>query len=215
MATAAGKDAQVAVIGGGVVGCAVAHALARHQVQAVLFEAERELGLEASGTNSGILHTGFDSIPGELETELILASAAVRDAVIDRLGIPVVRCGAELRPLNEREAGAVGELAERAGANGVSVSLGEDGVLEVPGEAITDPVAYVLGLAGAAATAGIAIRTGARVRAISVRDDGLVIGLDDGEKLSCAVAVNCAGLRADEVARLAGDDSFEIYPRKG
>jgi glycerol-3-phosphate dehydrogenase len=215
MATAAGKDAQVAVIGGGVVGCAVAHALARHQVQAVLFEAERELGLEASGTNSGILHTGFDSVPGELETQLILASATLRDAVIDRLGIPVVRCGAELHPANDREAGAVAELAERAAANGVQVSLGDDGVLEVPGEAITDPVAYVLALAAAAAAGGIEIRTGAHVEAISQRKDRLVIGLGGGEELSCAMAVNCAGLRADEVAGIAGDESFEIYPRKG
>jgi glycerol-3-phosphate dehydrogenase len=215
MASTAGKDAQVAVIGGGVVGCAVAHALARHRVQAVLLEAERELGLEASGTNSGILHSGFDSIPGALETELILASASVRDAMVDRLGIPVVRCGAELRPGNEREAAAVGELAERAGANGVPVSLREDGVLEVPGEAVTDPVAYVLALAGAAAAGGVEIRTRARVEAIAAQEEGLRVATQDGAELTCAIAVNCAGLRADEVARLIGDESFEIYPRKG
>ena len=62
----------VAVIGAGVVGSATALALARRGGSVVLLEAEAEPGLPASGTNSGILHTGFDSKPGELETELIL-----------------------------------------------------------------------------------------------------------------------------------------------
>ena len=64
------------------VGVAVALALARRDVATVLLEAEPELGLAASGTNSGILHTGFDSTPGELESELILRSNALRDEVL-------------------------------------------------------------------------------------------------------------------------------------
>jgi glycerol-3-phosphate dehydrogenase len=158
----------VAVIGGGVVGTAVALALARRGVGPVLLEAREELAGAASGSNSGILHTGFDSTPGELETRLILRSAELRDEVTDTLGIPVRRCGALLR----------------------------DRVIE--GESITDPVRYTYALAAAAEACGAEIRTGVRV---TERLDGLTI--------------NCAGLYADEVARLYGDDSFEIYPRKG
>jgi glycerol-3-phosphate dehydrogenase len=158
----------VAVIGGGVVGTAVALALARRGVETVLLEARDELAGAASGTNSGILHTGFDSPPGELETELILRSAQLRDPLIDALGIPVRRCGALLN----------GRL--------------------IAGEAITDPVRYTHALAAAAQACGAEIRTGVRVT----------------EPLD-ALTVNCAGLYADEVARLYGDDSFEIYPRKG
>ena len=62
----------------------------------VLLEAEPGLALAASGTNSGILHTGFDSKPGELETRLILRSAALREELMDELGVPVWRCGALL-----------------------------------------------------------------------------------------------------------------------
>src|SRR5271167_670619 len=107
-------DTQVAVIGGGVVGCAVAHALARRGVQAVLLEAEMGLALGASGANSGILHTGFDSAPGELETRLILRSAALRDELLDELGVSVWRCGARLTPSDEDERAAVARLAENA-----------------------------------------------------------------------------------------------------
>jgi glycerol-3-phosphate dehydrogenase len=158
----------VAVIGGGVVGAAVTLALARRGVATLLLEARDELAGAASGSNSGILHTGFDSPPGELETRLILRAAELRDPVVDALGIPVRRCGAVLG----------------------------DRVIE--GESITDPVHFTHALAAAARACGAEIRTGVRVT----------------ERLDTP-AVNCAGLYADEVARLHGDDSFEIYPRKG
>jgi glycerol-3-phosphate dehydrogenase len=205
----------VAIIGGGVVGTAVAYALARRGVAATVLEAEDDLALGASGTSSGILHTGFDSAPGQLETELLLRSAALRDAVLEQSGVPVLRCGAILRPHGDEEARTVAALAEGALANGVVVGLRDDGALEVGGEAVTDPVAYVLALAAAAAGAGAEVRTRARVVAIGTEHGRLRLALDGGEDVVCAAAVNCAGLYADDVARLAGDDSFAVYPRKG
>ena len=205
----------VAIIGGGVVGSAVAYALARRGVATTLLEAEDDLALGASGTNSGILHTGFDSTPGELETELILRSAALRDPVLEQTGIRVLRCGALLRPHGEEEARTVAALAQGARANGVEVALRDDGVLEVPGEAVTDPVAYTLALAGAAARAGAEILT--RVQVIGIRREHgrLRLALAGGDEVVCSAAVNCAGLHADDVAALAGDHSFDVYPRKG
>ena len=208
-------DAPVAVIGGGVVGVAVAYVLARRGVAALLLEAEKELALGASGTNSGILHTGFDSQPGELETRLILRSAELRGATLDELGIPVLHCGAVLEPHGKDEAGTVASIAATAETNGVAATLRDDGTLEIPGEWVTDPVAYTTALAAAAAGAGAEVRTGARVEAIERRDGRLALVLAGGETATCRVAVNCAGLRADEIARAAGDESFEIYPRKG
>jgi glycerol-3-phosphate dehydrogenase len=201
-------DVEVAVVGAGVVGCAIALALARRRVATVLLEAEPEPGLQASGTNSGILHTGFDSIPGELETQLIVRSAALREAVVEALGVPLWRCGALLA---ETPAG----LVDNAQRNGVRVEPNEDGTLEVPGESVTDPVAYVLALAAAAQRHGAQVRTSSRVAGIERDDDGLTLETDGGDRVRCRVIVNCAGLHADDVARLAGDDSFAIYPRKG
>src|SRR5436309_13934842 len=108
-------DVEVAVVGAGVVGAAVSLGLARRGASVAVLEAECEPGLGASGTNSGILHTGFESVPGELETDLILRAAALRDAALEALGIPVRRCGARL---------AAGEaaslLADNAQRNGVA-----------------------------------------------------------------------------------------------
>jgi glycerol-3-phosphate dehydrogenase len=210
-------DAEVAVVGAGVVGSATALALARRGVAVALLEAEPDPGLGASGTNSGVVHTGFDSPPRELETELILRSAALRDRILDVLGVPLLRCGAVLRPLETGQREAIAGLADNAQRNGVEARLLDDGTLEVPGESITDPVAYTLALAGAAERHGAELRTGFRVTHIEREEENLLLEGEGGgdDRVRCRVAVNCAGLYADRVARLAGDDSFEIFPRKG
>src|SRR4051794_22192000 len=208
-------ETAVCVIGGGVVGVAVALALARRGAAPVLLEAEPEPGLAASGTNSGILHTGFDSTPGELETDLILRARALRDPVLEALGLPVIRCGATMRPLDEDQRGAVAAMAENAARNDVEVTLRDDGALEVPGESVTDPVALTLALAGAAGRHGAELRTGFEAVALERVGEGLAVSASGGERVSCRVAVNCAGLGAGDVARSAGDNSFDVYPRKG
>lgn len=215
MARAKTADAPVAIVGAGVVGAALAYALARRGVGAVVVEAEPEPGLAASGTNSGILHTGFDSTPGELETRLILRSAQLLEAVLAELGVPVLHCGALLAPAGPGDRDTVAAIARTANSNGVEAELDAEGRLQVPGESVTDPVAYTLALTRSAQGAGADVRTSAGVVSIDRGPELLELGLADGEQVRSPVVVNCAGLHADEVARLAGDDSFEIYPRKG
>jgi glycerol-3-phosphate dehydrogenase len=199
----------VCVIGGGVVGAAVTLALAQRGVEVTLLEAEAELGLAASGTNSGILHTGFDSTPGELETRLILRSAELRNEVLHALAVPVLRCGAEVRaPVEVTEA-----LAERARLNGVEVKLHDDRLV-IPGESVTDPVRLTLALARAAERLGARIECSTRVTEIECQGELVLTGVG-GELARCHSAINCAGLFADEVAQMAGDHEFRIYPRKG
>jgi glycerol-3-phosphate dehydrogenase len=209
-------DATVAIVGGGVIGVAVAHALAGVGTDSVVLEAEQGLALAASGTNSGILHTGFDSPPGQLETALILRAAELREQLLASLAVPVVRCGALLRPRDEREREAVARLAANARANGVDAYVEESGALAVPGEAVTDPVAFVHALAGAAVAGGASVECSARVLAVRAAGSEMVeLELADGRRPRARAVVNCAGLHADEVARLAGDDELEVYPRKG
>jgi glycerol-3-phosphate dehydrogenase len=209
-------DAQVAVIGGGVVGCAVAHALARRGVSSLVLEAEPGLALAASGTNSGILHTGFDSEPGALETRLILRSAALREQLLEELAAPVWRCGARLTPRDDEQRQAVDRLAENARVNDVEVVLESDGSLVVPGEAVTDPVAFVHALAAAARSGGARFTLSTPVVGLtSAGDDGVLVELRGGERRHVRGVVNCAGLHADDVARMVGEQPASIYPRKG
>src|SRR5919204_2566208 len=123
-------DVEATIVGAGVVGAATALALARRGASVALVEAEPEPALGASGANSGIVHTGFDSIPGELETRLILRSAVLRHPVLEAIGVPVRRCGATVQ-------GSEG-LAANARRNGVEVRGRRGGQLDVPGEGVTD-----------------------------------------------------------------------------
>ena len=189
----------VVVVGGGVVGAACALAFARRGADVELREARDGLALAASGTNSGIVHTGFDSKPGELETELILRAAALRPALLEALGVPFARCGAVLEPRAPGDAAVVRELYDNARGNGVEVALRADGVLEVPGEGLTDPVAFTHALAGAAVAHGARLALGAPV-----------VAPPEGD-----IIINAAGLGAGRVARLFGDDAFDVHPRKG
>jgi glycerol-3-phosphate dehydrogenase len=207
--------AAVTVIGGGVVGAAVAYTLAHRGVDTVLLEAGHDLALSASGTNSGCLHTGFDSTPGQLETRMILRTNELREGVLETLRIPVLRSGARLEPHGPDDHAVIAGLAANAAANGVSVRIADDGALEVPGEWITDPVAFTLSIAASAAAAGARIELDSRVTGIAQAPDGLVVALEDGRTVATRFVVNAAGLYADEVARMVGDDSFAIYPRKG
>lgn len=215
MSTQPAADTEVAVVGAGVVGCAVALALARRGVAVTLLEAETEPALAASATNSGVLHTGFDSAPGELETELILRSGQLRPPVLEKLGVPVLNCGARVQPRDPGERAAVEALAANAARNRVSVETEDDGSLTIPGEAVTDPVAFTARLASSAQRHDATLLSDHRIVGIEQTSGGLRLATAGDEQLTARVLVNCAGLFADEVARLAGDDSFAIYPRKG
>jgi glycerol-3-phosphate dehydrogenase len=196
------------------VGCAVARALAEDGTQTLLLEGAERIGMGASGANSGILHTGFDSKPGELETELILRSAQLREDALTQLGTAVWRCGARLRSDGSAEQlRAVELLAENARGNGVESSLIAPGELLVPGESVTDPVAFTAALAEAAMNAGATLRLGTPVETLlRAEDGGVLVELAGGERLRAPAVVNCAGLHADE---LSGTAAFEVYPRKG
>ena len=150
MSTGAPHDVEIAVVGAGVVGSAVALALARRGASVALLEAESQPGTRASGTNSVILHTGFDSIPGELETELILRAATLRQPVLEALDIPVLRCGAVIRG----EGARLDSLVAGARRNNVAVNRPDEQTLEVPGEMVTDPVVYTCALAAEAQRQG-------------------------------------------------------------
>jgi glycerol-3-phosphate dehydrogenase len=118
-------------------------------------------------------------------------------------------------PRDESQRESIAALAANAARNGVEAILETGGGLVVPGESITDPIAYTTALAAGARAHGAELATGFRAAAIERAGGALEIAAESGGRRRARVVVNCAGLFADDVARLAGDDSFEVYPRKG
>ncbi|HEV7810845.1 MAG TPA: FAD-dependent oxidoreductase [Candidatus Limnocylindrales bacterium] len=229
-AAPAPEPVDAVVIGGGVVGCAILRELAIRGVDAILLEAEPDIGEGASKANSAILHTGFDAKPGTIEARLLRRAGELWPELLEELGVPALACGALMLARSEAEAGGLAEIAALATANGVATETiaGADlrdlapyltphaaAALHVPGEGIVDPFWLTRAFAESAIAAGAAVRRRARVIAVDVGADGVDIRLTDGSRLRARQAFDAAGLWADEVATLAGDTSFRLTPRKG
>lgn len=104
-----GREAEydVVVVGAGVVGCAIARALARHPLRIALVEASSDVGDGTSKANTAILHTGFDAVPGTLEARLVREGHRLLGAFAGEAGIPVEPLGALLVAWDEQQLAAL------------------------------------------------------------------------------------------------------------
>ena len=108
----------VAVVGGGIVGCAIARALAGTNVSVILLEARDDVGDGTSKANTALLHTGFDATPGTLESRLVARGYELLGDYAEQTGIPVERTGALLVAWTDEERDALPGLKDKAERNG-------------------------------------------------------------------------------------------------
>ncbi|MER5986187.1 FAD-dependent oxidoreductase [Streptomyces sp. NPDC001787] len=235
-----GVTYDVTVIGGGVVGAAVARELAKYPLRTALVEARDDIGEGTSKANTAILHTGFDAVPGSLEARLVREGQRLLAGYATGTGIPVERVGALLVAWDEEQHALLPGLLAKAERNGYHAGRlwgaeelysrephlgpGALGALEVPDESIICPWTTPLAYATQAALAGVHLHLGCRVLSI---DSGPHSGPDTGSgaarhtlttsrgPLHTRYLVNAAGLYADEIDRLLGLDTFTVTPRRG
>lgn len=221
----------VVVIGGGIVGSAILRKLSFYQLDIALVEKQPDLCEGASKANSGIIHTGFDAKPGTIEADCLRSSAELWPQLIEELKIPYVMCGAVMVATSEEEKAIIEETyIPNATANGVDVEwISRAELLEmnpavtpqalgglvVPGEALADPFWATRSYAEVAVMNGADVLLGAGVQTIETVEDGFKLVLENGQQIATRYVVNAAGLWSDEIARMIGDDSFTLTPRKG
>jgi glycerol-3-phosphate dehydrogenase len=224
------KTCDVLIVGGGVVGCAIARALSRFQLDTVLLEKEADVGFGASCRNSGVLHAGFNYAPGSLRAKLDVRGNAMMDRLCGELGVKMRRIGKLTVALNEEDIPRLRRLKEQGEANGVPglelldpegmrrVQPGVEGRLALwsPSSAIVDPIGLTVGLAENALRNGVTFHLGEEVRAISpVRSGGFDVTTASGNRFSAQILVNSAGVGSDRVARMAGIGDYRIHPCRG
>ncbi|MEU0600967.1 FAD-dependent oxidoreductase [Streptomyces sp. NPDC006393] len=221
----------VAIVGAGVVGCAIARALARHPgLRVALVDAQDDVGQGTSKANTAILHTGFDAVPGSLEARLVREGARMLAAYAAESGIPVEPVGALLVAWDADQLARLPRLAEKAERNDYRdtrllgpgelyarephLGPGALGALHVPGESVVCPWTTTLAYATQAVRHGVDLHLGCGVERAGRRDGEHLLATTRGT-LRARFLVNAAGLHADALDRQLGHQDFTVTPRRG
>ena len=223
-------DFDVVVIGGGVVGCAVARELSGLNLSVALIEARGDIGDATSKANTAILHTGFDCVPGSLESEFVARGYRLLGDYSALAGIPVEVTGALLVAWSQEELGILPKLAAKAAENGYhaceivdstavyeavpELGPGALGGLTVPGESIICSWTTALAYATEAKARGCSLLLETAVTGVRIGDEHTTLETTKGE-VRARWVVNAAGLGGDTIDRLFGFDRFTIVPRRG
>ena len=225
------SERTVGVVGGGILGLAVAREITRRRpgTRVVVLEKEDRLGVHQTGHNSGVVHAGLYYRPGSLKAELCRRGRLLlRDYCAER-GLPYRECGKLVVAVDRDELGRFDALEATARANRVPGLRRVEGpgiaeiephavglaALHSPATAVTDFGAVAAAYAADVELAGGRILLGTTVRTIRRSIGGIDVGTDRGTHRVDGLVV-CAGLQADRVSRLAdGLDGPRIVPFRG
>lgn len=224
-----------AVVGGGILGAAVARRLlaVRPEAQVTILEKEPTLAAHQTGRNSGVVHAGLYYTPGSLKARLCRRGVELLNEYCSERGLPYDECGKVLVARNAVEESRLADIMIRAQSNGVpgirlldreelrSIEPHVEGTsgLHSPRTAIVDYGSITRALAEDVVAAGGTVHTSFEVTAFTRRGNEMVVtgkhhGAETAEVFDSVVT--CAGLHADRVAQLAGgEDSPKIVPFRG
>jgi glycerol-3-phosphate dehydrogenase len=226
----------IAVIGAGAVGSAIARELSRYQLKVALIEANSDVGMGTSKASTAIWHTGFDAKPGTLEATLMRRSYKLMDTYLREANIAHERLGAILIAWNQAQMDALPALLKKAHENGVMdvqiisieeiykrephINKGALGGLVVPGEGILCTFSVPLAFAYQAVLNDVELFLNFQVKEIrpQTTDDGQPLwSIVNGQSSSIEARyiVNAAGLFSDEINAHFGKTSFGVVPRRG
>ncbi len=223
------ESVECLVVGAGVIGLAVARALARAGREVIVVEGESGIGGGVSSRNSEVIHAGIYYPPGLVKTRLCVDGKAMLYAFCQEFGVPHKRCGKLLVAVNAGEVDKLAALKAQAEANGVTDLIwlsGEDAralepalvahrALLSPSTGIVDSHAFMLALRGDAEAHGAMIAFETPVLAGQASEQGLVVetGGPAPMRIAADMVINAAGLGAQALARsIAGMPADKIPP---
>jgi L-2-hydroxyglutarate oxidase LhgO len=203
------------VIGAGVVGLAVARALAMAGREVVILEAEEAIGTHTSSRNSEVIHAGIYYPKDSLKARSCVAGKALLYEYCVAHGVPHRRCGKLIVATDEKQLRELEEIQKRAHANGVTdvVRMSREQALALepelacvaalysPSTGIIDSHALMLAYLGDAEDHGAMLALKSPLKDASVESDGFVLEVAGAEAIKTRILVNSAGLKAPTVAR--------------
>ena len=225
-----GGPYDVLILGGGVVGSAIARRLSRHRLRIALVEREAEVGFGTSKTNSGIIHPGHDTSLDTLKGRLVVAGNAAFDRLSEELSFAFRRIGQLNVARTEEELETLRRLKAQGDAKGVpglelwdatrlrreepNLSRHLVGALHAPSAGVINPYEFAFALVESARRNGVELLVDSPVLGIDAVGERLAVRVPAGV-LEARFVLNATGVQADLVSRMVGVDDFEIRPRKG
>ncbi len=227
------RQYDVIVIGAGVSGCAIARQLARRERRIAVLEKASDVCEGTSKANSGIVHAGYDAMPGTLKAKLNVRGNEMMDTLAGELDFPFKRTGSLVLCFEKEGLGKLAELKHRGEQNGVrqlrllsaeevwelepAVSKEVAGALYAPTAGIVCPFGMNIAMAENAAVNGVDFFLNHEVTGIrhEAEGPGQYILTAAGEEFAAPVIVNAAGIHADEMHNLVSAHRLRIVPRRG
>ena len=225
------SDSDIVIIGAGITGCAVARELSRFHASVTVLDKETDIAEGATKANSGIVHAGYDALPGTKKAYYNVRGAEMYPGICVNLGIPYIRNGALVIALDESGRDTVCHLMQRGIMNGVSglEILEHDAVLSlepntnpdvvcalhVPGSAIISPYETAFAFADDAAVNGVSFHLDECVISVSHRPEGGFFVSTAAGLYSCRVLINCAGSFGDTIHNMLSPVKLKMIHRRG
>lgn len=229
-------DVDVVIIGAGISGCGIARELAKYKLNILVVEMSDDVATGATKANNGNIHPGHAAKPGTLKAKLNVEGNRMYTKWAEDLGFELQRCGAMgfvtsnlLKPAlkfaynqavqNGVDGAALidGKTACQVEPGLVKNGLGKSvkGAFWLPSMGLVEPFQVAVALAENAASNGVRFWFNCTVADV-ITEDGKVSGVVTNKGIIKAkYVINCAGVYADEISAMAGDECYTIHPRKG
>lgn len=220
----------VAIIGAGVIGAMTARALSRYNLKICILEKENDVAMGATKANSAIVHAGFDAHTGSLKAQLNVKGAKMMPSICKDLGVKYKNNGSLVIGFNDEDREMINDLFERGINNGVEglriiekdelkakePNLSDNVIcaLYAPTGAIVCPYDLTVAAIGNAMDNGAELKCNFEVCNITDNNNGYTISSED-DSVNTRFIINCAGIYSDSIAKLVGDDTFNVHARKG
>ena len=221
----------VTVIGCGICGASIAYALSHYDLRVLVLEKENDIAEGATKANSGIVHAGYDPLPGTLMAKLNCEGAAKMASLCKEFGISYTQCGSMVLAFDEKEDEMVRELLARGKENGVShlsilsgdsvreaeplVSMEVTSALFAPTAAVILPWELCLAFMRNAMNNGVTLMRNQEVQSISSAPLDHYIIQTASDTFASRYVVNAAGIQSDRIHNMVSSPDFEILPSRG
>ncbi len=229
------EDVDVVIIGAGISGCGIARELSKYKLNTLVLEMGDDVATGATKSNNGNIHPGYAAKPGTLKAKLNVEGNRMYTDWANDLGFDLHRVGAMgfvtsslMKPALHavykvaKTNGVPAELVNGKRAAEIEPGLVRNGLagkvkqaLWMPTMGLVEPYQVAVALAENAAENGVRFRFNCTVADV-LTENGKVSGvLTDQGMIKAKYIINCAGIYADEISAMAGDESYTLHPRKG